>query len=89
MSRSGQALCALALASCLLLAACDSGSGGRPGTSAGSVSRTAPVDGAEAGDPPAPTLAAGQHATVTYCNHEQARITEPPVLHGPRPGSPS
>ena len=38
-----------------------------------------------AGDPPAPILKAGQQATVTYCNHQQAHITEPAVLHGPTP----
>jgi acetyl esterase/lipase len=38
-----------------------------------------------AGDPPAPRLKAGQHVTVTYCNHQQAKITEPRVLHGPTP----
>jgi len=32
-----------------------------------------------------PHLAAGQQATVTYCNGEKAHITEPPQLHGPAP----
>ena len=32
-----------------------------------------------------PTLSAGQKVTLTYCNHEQARITEPPVLRGRAP----
>jgi acetyl esterase/lipase len=36
---------------------------------------------------PAPALSAGQHATVTYCNHEQARITEPATLRGPAPAA--
>jgi acetyl esterase/lipase len=31
---------------------------------------------------PVPTLSAGQSATVTFCNDQQARITEPAVLHG-------
>lgn len=31
---------------------------------------------------PVPTLSAGQSAVVTFCNDEQARITEPLVLHG-------
>jgi acetyl esterase/lipase len=34
---------------------------------------------------PVPTLSAGQTATVTFCNNEQARITEPAVLHGAAP----
>jgi acetyl esterase/lipase len=34
---------------------------------------------------PAPVLAAGHSATVTYCFHEKARITEPPVRRGPAP----
>jgi acetyl esterase/lipase len=34
-----------------------------------------------------PTLTAGQKVTVTYCNHEQARITEPPTLNGPAPAA--
>ena len=36
---------------------------------------------------PVPTLSAGQSATVTYCNDEQATITEPPVLHGDAPAA--
>ncbi len=32
-----------------------------------------------------PHLGAGQQATVTYCNGEQAHITEPTRLHGPAP----
>lgn len=39
------------------------------------------------GSAPAPELSAGQHATVTYCNHQQARITEPLTLHGPTPAA--
>lgn len=35
------------------------------------------------GSPPA--LAAGQTAMVTYCDHQQARITEPAELHGRSP----
>jgi acetyl esterase/lipase len=47
---------------------------------------------ADAGSTPvasvgAPTLSAGQTVTLTYCNHEQARITEPAVLHGPAPAA--
>jgi acetyl esterase/lipase len=36
---------------------------------------------------PVPTLAAGQSATVTFCNNEEARITEPPVLNGDAPAA--
>ena len=36
---------------------------------------------------PAPKLNAGQSATVNYCNHEQARITEPTTLHGAAPAA--
>jgi acetyl esterase/lipase len=32
-----------------------------------------------------PTLSAGQKVTLTYCNHQQARITEPGTLHGRAP----
>ena len=39
----------------------------------------------QAGDPPAPALRAGQQATVTYCNHQRAHITEPAALRGPTP----
>jgi acetyl esterase/lipase len=39
------------------------------------------------GTTPAPKLSAGQHATVTYCNGERARITEPTILHGPAPAA--
>jgi acetyl esterase/lipase len=35
----------------------------------------------------APTLAAGQQATVTYCHHQVARITEPATLRGPAPAA--
>jgi len=37
--------------------------------------------------PTAPALAAGQVATVRYCDHAQARITEPAALHGPAPAA--
>jgi acetyl esterase/lipase len=84
-SRSGVVLCALALAPCLLLAACTSGRGGNPTAGATSVSQASVRAAVEAGDPPAPVLGAGQRATVTYCNHQRAQITEPAVLHGPTP----
>jgi acetyl esterase/lipase len=32
-----------------------------------------------------PTLTAGEKVTVTYCNHEQAKITEPPSIKNPAP----
>jgi acetyl esterase/lipase len=82
-SRSGVVLGALALAPCLLLAACSSGPAGTPTAGARALSRVRAA--VEAGDPPAPTLGAGRQATVTYCNHQRAQITEPPVLHGPTP----
>jgi acetyl esterase/lipase len=34
-----------------------------------------------------PTLSAGQKVTVTYCNHQEARIVEPAKLHGPAPAA--
>ena len=39
--------------------------------------------------PPAPAwaLTAGQHVTVRYCNNQEARITEPTVLHGAAPAT--
>jgi acetyl esterase/lipase len=46
-----------------------------------------PPSAATAGTTPRPALAAGQQVTVTYCNHEQARITEPATLHGPAPAA--
>lgn len=36
---------------------------------------------------PVPTLSAGQSADVTYCNDEQAHITEPSALHGGAPAA--
>lgn len=52
---------------------------------AGPTSASSSPRGIPSGTPPAPTLTAGQHATVTYCNHQKARITEPSTLHGPAP----
>ena len=66
------AVCALVLPA---LAACS--------ITAGSSSPKA----APSGSAPAPTLTAGQHATVTYCNHQRARVTEPHTLHGPAPAA--
>jgi acetyl esterase/lipase len=75
----------LALALGASLAACNSGSAARPTAGASSLPRTSQRDAIRAGDPPAPRLSAGQHATVTYCNHQQFQITEPSVMHGPTP----
>jgi acetyl esterase/lipase len=47
---------------------------------------TSPASTAASTDPP-PAIAAGHAATVTYCNHEQARITEPRSLHGRAPAA--
>ena len=63
-------VCALALVG---LAAC---------TTTASSSPPAPEP---SGTAPAPALGAGQQATVTYCNHEKAHISEPTALHGPAP----
>jgi acetyl esterase/lipase len=49
------------------------------------ASPSAPVMETPAGT--APALGAGQHATLTYCNGEQARITEPPSPHGSAPAA--
>jgi acetyl esterase/lipase len=66
-------VCALAL---IGLAGCTSSASSTPPRAA-DTSSTTPA--------PAPALSAGQQATVTYCNHEKARITEPATLHGPAP----
>jgi len=50
-----------------------------------SAGTTVPSTSATASTGPVPTLAAGQTATVTYCNHQKARITEPATLHGRAP----
>ena len=52
-----------------------------------SASSAPPQPGAPVGSAPAPSLGAGQRATVTYCNGQKARITEPPTLHGPAPAA--
>jgi acetyl esterase/lipase len=56
-------------------------------TSCSSSASPTPPKATPSGTTPAPTLSAGQHATVTYCNHERARITEPTTLHGPAPAA--
>jgi acetyl esterase/lipase len=66
-------VCALALAGLVGLTGCTSSASSSPPQP--TTSRTAP----------APTLGAGQQATVTYCNHQKAHITEPATLHGPAP----
>ena len=55
-------------------------------TACRSASPASPA-GAPVGTVPAPFLAAGRSATVTYCFHEEARITEPATLHGPAPAA--
>ncbi len=62
----------------------------KPGATSNARVPPAPMSGTlrarvAAGDPPAPSLNAGQMVTVTYCNHQKAQITEPAVLHGPTP----
>ncbi len=54
-----------------------------------SAGTAAPQARAVAGgsDAPAPVLTAGQHATVRYCNDQEARVTEPPVLRGRAPAA--
>ena len=69
--------CALGIT---LLAACLSAGSAPPAA----TSRIATVPTAPA---PAPALAPGQVATVRYCNHARARITEPATLHGPAPAA--
>ncbi len=62
-------VCALALALTGLTSCTTSASSSQPAK-------------ATTGPAPAPTLSAGQQATVTYCNHQKAHITEPTTLHG-------
>jgi acetyl esterase/lipase len=47
--------------------------------------KAGPKAGAKVGALASTPLPAGKTVTVTYCNHQQARITEPTVLHGPAP----
>jgi acetyl esterase/lipase len=54
-------------------------------TSSASSTPPRPADTSSTTPAPAPALSAGQQATVTYCNNEKARITEPSTLHGPAP----
>jgi acetyl esterase/lipase len=55
--------------------------------SASASASPSPPKATPSGTKPAPRLSAGQHATVTYCNGERARITEPSTLHGPAPAA--
>jgi acetyl esterase/lipase len=73
----------------LVLASCTSASPTTPaaGPAGGSAGTGDANAGGGAGAPPAPTLAAGTHATLTYCHHQQARITEPVSLHGAAPAA--
>jgi acetyl esterase/lipase len=66
-------VCSFALAT---LTACPSTTGAPPTGAATS-----------AGNTPGQALAAGQRVTVDYCNHQQARITEPATLQGPAPAA--
>ena len=68
-------LAALCLGAAATLAGCGAG-----GTGTATAS-TPPGTGA------VPTLKAAQKVTVTYCNGEQAQITEPAHLHGPAPAA--
>jgi acetyl esterase/lipase len=56
-------------------------------TSCSTSASPSPPKATPSGSTPAPKLSAGQHATVTYCNGERARITEPTTLHGPAPAA--
>ena len=77
-------LCAPLLA--VTLAACTDASPIPPQSATGS--RTTPTAAASTqAPPPAPVLGPGQQATVTYCNGEHARITEPPQATEPAPAA--
>ena len=56
-------------------------------TSCSASASPTPPKATASGTTPARKLSAGQHATVTYCNGERARITEPTTLHGPAPAA--
>jgi acetyl esterase/lipase len=74
-------VCALAVAPLAALSACTSASPTTP-------QRGATTTGAaRSGTGPDRPLAPGQQVTVSYCNHQHARITEPDVLHGPAPAA--
>jgi acetyl esterase/lipase len=67
------AVCALALVG---LAGCASASSSTPRDAIAGTATTS-----------TPPLAAGVKETVTYCNHQHARIMEPTALHGPAPAA--
>jgi acetyl esterase/lipase len=73
--RRGFAVATVCVLGVAVLAACASAGTTPPGAAGG---------GAPA---PGPTVAAGHQATVSYCNHQEARITEPATLHGPAPAA--
>jgi acetyl esterase/lipase len=66
----------------LSLAACSDASPTPPDAATGSSTTVS-----NAPSPPAPVLAAGQQATLTYCNGERARIIEPPQTATPAPAA--
>jgi acetyl esterase/lipase len=56
-------------------------------TNCSTSASSSPPKATPSGTSSTPKLNAGQHATVTYCNGERARITEPTTLHGPAPAA--
>jgi acetyl esterase/lipase len=81
MRGTAAVLCAPLLA--LTLAACSDASPTPP------PHRAATPNTTTSSEPPgpAPALAAGQQATVTYCNGQKAQITEPPQAENPAPAA--
>ncbi len=73
--RRGSAFALICLPGIAVLAAC------------ASASPTPPEAGRGSSPASAPTLAAGRQATVEYCNHQKALITEPATLHGLAPAA--
>jgi acetyl esterase/lipase len=78
--RRGSTVAVVLLLGIPLLAACASAGSTTPPQESPGTTPSAPAS-------PAPTLAAGGQATVEYCSHQQALITEPPTLHGPAPAA--
>lgn len=57
-------------------------------TALAACSNAATIGPRQAASPsPVPALAAGGHASLRYCHHQEARITEPTVLHGRAPAA--
>lgn len=81
--RRGFAFAVVCLLGIAVLAACSSASPTPP--EAGRGSSPAPAPAPTPAPAPAPTLAAGHQATVEYCNHQEALITEPPAQRGRGP----